>query len=242
MPQQFCLVSMPRSGSNLLHTLLNSHPTIVCHGELFNNQAIYSALDRWQELSRARQLWSLAYRTTVPIRFLEKHLATASRRWHKATAIGFKLFPYHSRRVLRHVGESKNYRVVYLTRNNPILQYASDRRARQTNTWLSVEKNTARGVLDRVTFSAEDFQRYVSRLRYYDRDVRTTLGNTSILEVAYETLERSLTPIQEFLGVHPAATLRTGIQKQHSDDWQDRFTNPDDVMKALSKSEWEIYL
>ncbi|HNP34885.1 MAG TPA: sulfotransferase [Woeseiaceae bacterium] len=233
---------MPRSGSNLLHTLLNSHSAIICHGELFNRRAIYSALDRWHELSHARKLWALTYRAVTPVGFLERHLDATSKARKEASALGFKLFPYHSRRILQHVGKSQEYRVVYLTRKNPILQYASDRSARQTNKWLSVEQHTRLEMLDKVTFCENDFRHYVSRLCYYDKSVRTVLRKNILLEVAYESIDQSLLQIQEFLGVSPSNALRTKMRKQHSNDWRDRFTNPDELEIALSSTEWEAYL
>ena len=33
---RFVILAAPRSGSNLLCTLLNSHPEILCHHEVFN--------------------------------------------------------------------------------------------------------------------------------------------------------------------------------------------------------------
>ena len=41
---RFVILAVPRTGSNLLCTLLNSHPEILCHHEVFNPQGIFTAL------------------------------------------------------------------------------------------------------------------------------------------------------------------------------------------------------
>jgi hypothetical protein len=47
MPEtSFCIITQPRTGSNHLCGLLNSHPEIVCHYELFNRRRIYSNFRR----------------------------------------------------------------------------------------------------------------------------------------------------------------------------------------------------
>ena len=42
---RFVILAAPRSGSNQLCTLLNSHPEILCHHEVYNPSAIFYALE-----------------------------------------------------------------------------------------------------------------------------------------------------------------------------------------------------
>lgn len=42
---RFVILAAPRSGSNLLCTLLHSHSEILCHHEVFNPSGIYYALE-----------------------------------------------------------------------------------------------------------------------------------------------------------------------------------------------------
>ena len=41
---RFVVVAVRRAGSNMLCTLLDSHPAILCHHELFNPRGIFYAL------------------------------------------------------------------------------------------------------------------------------------------------------------------------------------------------------
>lgn len=242
MTKQFCIISMPRSGSNQLFTLLNSHPEVVCHGELFNRKAIYSALRRWPEMSAAGKVAALLARSAAPRRFLDHHVQKSRDAWPKASAIGFKLFPYHSRRILRHVCTSQSFEIIYLERNNRVLQYASDRIARKTNVWLATAHGSRAGKVEKADFSMCDFLGYVSRLDHYDRVVRSALGDKPFLEIVYEDIDRSLPAVQEFLGVEAMNALKSRVQKQNPDDWTKRFSDPDRVLEALGSTEWAVHL
>jgi LPS sulfotransferase NodH len=238
----FCIISVPRSGSNRLHTLLNSHPAVVCHGELFNRKAIYSALRRWPEISTAGKLAALLARNAAPRRFLDDHILQSRKAWPEANAIGFKLFPYHSRRILRYVCTSETYEVIYLKRNNRVLQYASDCIARRTSVWASTAAGSQAVKTEKVDFSMRDFSRYVARLDHCDTVVRSALGDKPFLEIVYEDMDRSLPVLQEFLGVEALDALKSPVQKQNPDDWAKRFSNPDRVLEALSSTEWAVHL
>lgn len=241
MTKQFCIISQPRSGSNRLHTLLNSHQAIVCHGELFHRKAIYSALWRWPELSTADKLAALLARNIAPCRFLNDHISQSRDAWPRANAIGFKLFPYHSRRILRYISRSQTYEVIYLKRNNTVLQYASDRIARKTNIWASIAPGRQYGKAEKVRFSMRDFSRYVARLDQYDKVVRSALRDKSFLEIVYEDMDPLLPVIQERLGVE-ALNMRSRMQRQNPDDWVERFSNPDHVLKALKSTKFAVHL
>ena len=241
VPKLFCIISQPRSGSNRLISLLNSHPAIVCHGELFHGVAIYSKLRRWPELSTADKFVALLARNIAPRRFLNDHISQSRDAWPRANAIGFKHFPFNSRRVLRYISRSQAYEVIYLKRNNTVLQYASDRTARKTNIWLSKASRRHYRKAESVRFSMRDFSRYVARLDHYDKVVRSALRGKSFLEIAYEDMDPLLPVIQERLGVE-ALKLRSRMQKQGPDDWVERFSNPDRVLKALKSTKFAAHL
>ncbi len=239
--KQFCIISQPRSGSNHLISLLNTHPAIVCHGELFHREVIYSKLLRWPELSTAGKFVALLARNIAPCRFLNDHMSQSRDAWPRANVIGFKHFPFASRRILRYISRSQTYEVMYLKRNNTVLQYASDRAARKTNIWLSKAPRRPYGKAERVHFSMRDFSRYVVRLDHYDKVVRSALRDKSFLEISYEDMDPLLPVIQERLGVK-ALKLRSRMQKQGPDDWAERFSNPDCVLKALESTKFAVHL
>ena len=242
MPKRFCVISQPRSGSNFLLALLNSHPEIICHGELFHRRAIYSKLRRWPvEQRSAGKLSALLTRNMAPRLFLNNHMSMSQDAWPTANAIGFKHFPSYSRRILRYVCRSPEYEIIYLSRINTVLQYASERTARNTDIWVSREPRQQDGNAVRVSFSMQDFLYYVDKLNRYDKLVRSALGDKSFLEIAYEDMESQLPVILERLGVGHSE-LRSRIKKQGSEDWVERFSNPDSVQDALKSTKFAEHL
>ena len=66
--QRFVVLAVPRTGSNLLCTLLNSHPEILCHHEVFNPQGIFLALSHRDQV---QQFGDMTDRDQEPLAFLE---------------------------------------------------------------------------------------------------------------------------------------------------------------------------
>ncbi len=86
-----------------------------------------------------------------------------------------------------------------------------------------------------------DFSRYVARLDQYDKVVRSALRDKSFLEIVYEDMDPLLPVIQERLGVE-ALKMRSCVRRQNPDDWVERFSNPDRVLKALKSTKFAVHL
>ena len=63
---RFVILGAPRTGTNLLCTLLDSHPDVLCHHEVFNPAGIFWALGDRQG---ALDLGSMAERDADPLGF-----------------------------------------------------------------------------------------------------------------------------------------------------------------------------
>lgn len=114
---RFAIVSMGRTGSTLLVSLLNSHPDIECQGELFGPGAEYS---KHPGLTRRQYLEHEAFRSDLPIK-------------------GFKM-PFDW--ILEHPGifedfRQLGYRIVRLNRTNVLAHLVSIRLAQLNNDWSS---------------------------------------------------------------------------------------------------------
>ena len=83
--QKFVIISYPRTGSNLLCSLLDSHPDILCHLEIFHQEAIFLSGD-----SRALKEFDLVKRDADPLRFLG--MIWDEDYGRRLRAVGFKLF------------------------------------------------------------------------------------------------------------------------------------------------------
>src|SRR5207249_4299870 len=66
---RFVILAAPRTGSNMLCTILDSHPAILCHHEIFNPDGIFYAL-RLRDGSFS--LGSMEDRRRAPLDFLAR--------------------------------------------------------------------------------------------------------------------------------------------------------------------------
>src|SRR5436190_16183182 len=118
-PTRFVILTAPRTGSNWLCSMLNSHPEIICHHELFNPEGIHYALDhRNGEL----HLGSKAERDHSPLWFLD-------RLWRAGfgkRVIGFKLNRGQNQEVFRNVVADDKIQKLVLVRKNRIKTFVSE--------------------------------------------------------------------------------------------------------------------
>ena len=66
---RFVILAAPRTGSNLLCTMLNGHAEILCHHEIFNPHGIFYS---WDRRVGSIDLGTLEERRRDPIGFLDR--------------------------------------------------------------------------------------------------------------------------------------------------------------------------
>src|SRR5436309_6083222 len=83
-PVRFVVLNAPRTGSNYLCTVLNSHPEVLCHHEIFNPHVVGVA--RHLQINGFR-MGTLEERERDPIAFLQRVWESGA----EYTSVGFKL-------------------------------------------------------------------------------------------------------------------------------------------------------
>src|SRR6202051_4647549 len=96
LKSRFVILAAPRSGSNMLCTMLDSHPSILCHHEIFNPKGIRLAL-RLRDTDFA--LGTVAQREQDPRRFLEQVWTTRL----GYPCVGFKFTHRQNELIFRHL-------------------------------------------------------------------------------------------------------------------------------------------
>jgi LPS sulfotransferase NodH len=182
-PVRFVVLAAPRTGSNMLCSMLNSHPHILCHHEMFNPEGIHYALDcRGGEID----FGPVSQRDIDPMGFL-------GRIWQHdrgALALGFKLNRGQNDAVFRAVLSDCAIRKIILVRRNRILAFISERIARQTGEWESYGFSDHRPFRERLHVEAAELRAHVAANDRYYGAMRDLLGATGQvwLEIAYEDL------------------------------------------------------
>ena len=128
--QRFVIVAHGRSGSSLLQTGLNLHPTIHCYGEVFHNDP------RHREPAR-----SASYAEGAPADDFCREAIFGQPPRAAAAAIGFKLFFYHARkdeaaaRLWPQLAADAALRVILLERQNLFDSMVSHERSQRARQW-----------------------------------------------------------------------------------------------------------
>jgi len=242
LQKRFVLLASQRTGSNMLVSVLDSHPQVRCHGELLRKRS----KTREGEVGVARLLADRrfhdhSYRQRRPLRFVEAVFALDP----GAPVIGFKLMLSQSRKLRDRVIADTSVRKVLLFRENLLAAFSSTLIATVTGQGTArVGEPLQRA---RVPFSAADFEQFRVQRSEKEARVREQLhaSGQEFLEVEY--LEAS-TPegqlrVLEFLGADQALPVEAGTAKRNTNVILDRFVNPDDVLAYLSLKgleRWQI--
>jgi LPS sulfotransferase NodH len=239
-PIRFVILAVPRTGSNLLCTLLNSHPEVLCHHEVFNPTGIFYALEY---RDGALNLGTIEERDRDPLAFLNR-LWTARPGYR---SVGFKFTRGQSEPVLQSVLSARAVRKIILRRGNRLKSYVSAKVAECTGQWEVYRETEVAPERPRVTVHLSELQRHLEETdRFYD-------GITQWLEItkqhymlaSYETLfeSRAQRAILEFLGVKPLGDeLQPKSVKQNPTDLRRLIANYEELDRELRGSDLEAEL
>lgn len=265
LPKRFVIFNFPRSGSNFLCTMLNNHPDILCHQEIFNPQKIFYAKnfpslysDASKELETSYKedfflgkagLASKTERDLNPERFL----ANIWQHNYEAQAVGFNLFPTHTPNMAKSLIRDQEVKKILLIRKNKIRCYVSRAIARKTNKWSNFSDGSPQKDNSNITQVYVNPQRLLSWSEKYNKyfnNLRQELIdlNQPFVEVTYEDLigfanESIKIKLLEFIGVSvQVEALKPLTQKQNTHKTCDLVSNYDELKKQLSGSNLEAFL
>lgn len=236
-PVRFVIFAAPRTGSNLLCSLLNSHPDILCHHGLFNPAGIHYALDH---RSGDLNLGTTAERDRDPKGFLERVWQN-----HRGScAIGFKFNLGENETAAQTVLRDPAVKKVLLNRRNRIKTYVSERIAIETELWESYEESAAPGWKVRVERDA--LMAHITRNRQYYAEIERALADSeqTFFKIEYERLapdSGGLCELLSYLGCTPGV-LTPGCSKRNPDDLREAISNFDELARHLQGTNLESEL
>lgn len=235
--RRFVILAAPRTGSNWVCSMLNSHPQILCHHEIFNPLGIHYALDH---RDGSLTIGTLEERDHAPREFLQR---LWGQRFGKM-AVGFKLNRGQCAAAFEAVLPDESVQKILLVRRNRIKTYVSEMIAEQTGQWESYSfSHASRRAIKLEVRIADLFKHEATNRRYYG-EIESQLSATGqeYLKVAYENLESDgeWARMLEFLRVSPVVSyLRPGTRKQNPGDLRDLIANFGELEKLLSGSDLE---
>jgi polysaccharide biosynthesis protein PslH len=241
--RKFLIISIPRSGSNLLVGLLSSHKDIICYPELFHPKAIYDG--DAQKMAGVPE-YPIGLRDEDTAGFLQY---IYSLRFGKdPETIGFKIFPGHHDFLMEHMIKDPGIKKILLIRENFLMNFISHKTAQKSQVfWVQAGKKIPDEAKTRVTIDFDEFLRYESRFQAFFSRMRQLLSrnNPGYYELHYEDILKPefQSELFRFLGVSPdVESLRVGSERQNRLPIELKVTNYRELSKHLIKSGREAYL
>jgi LPS sulfotransferase NodH len=233
LPNRFVVLSAPRSGSNMLSSMLNSHPQILCHHELFNPERIRYALQlRNSDFKLAD---CIEERNADPLGFLAKAWACDL----GMPCTGFKMTHRQNQLIFDTVLADAQVKKIVLKRNNAVKVHVSRLIAEQNDVWEEYGKAQPKKV-NQVAVDLDELQRDIDFNQAYYQQIDDVLSQSKqdYLMVEYESLNQLDTQQQLLnylqLDFQP---LTTPSVKQAPTDLRQRIVNFD---RLLAECECEL--
>lgn len=228
--QRFVVLAVPRTGSNLLCTLLDSHPEILCHHEVFNPQGIFLSLSQ----RHLGEPIALEQRDQRPLEFMEMIWDTG-KGYH---CVGFKWTLGQSDTVLQAVCRDERVKKIVLRRRGRIKTFVSETIAQATDQWEVYDRQELVQPRPRIRVDCEKLHDHIARNhRFYDQLVDTLEECAQpYIELFYEEV---LEPaeherILRFLGVTDSQLpLNAASVKQNSTNLQETIANFSELEASL---------
>jgi LPS sulfotransferase NodH len=238
---RFVVLAAPRTGSNLLCTLLNSHPDVLCHHELFNPNGIFYALEY---RDGSLDLGSMEARDREPFAFLQ-------RVWDHplgASCVGFKMTRGQDAAIMQGLIEDSGVLKILLHRRNRLKTFISEQLALQTDRWEVYAKDELAIETPQLHVDVGAFKAHCELNESYYQDIRHALrsGRQHWIETAYEDIlaESEHVRLLEFLGVEATdARLKQASVKQSDRDLRTHIENFQELERAFKGSDYlaELY-
>ena len=228
---KFVILTAPRSGSNMLCTLLNSHPEILCHHEIFTPDGIFYALHL---RDGSFGLGTAAERDGDPLAFLEKV-------WRSpldSPCVGFKLCLRQNEEVRQTVLRDQSVRKILIKRRNRIKTFVSRLIAEETKQWEVYRAEELIEKPPKVKVEMNALVEDIENTNQFYTETKHLLQSLdqAFVEVSYEELcvGQEQQRLLQFLGRSPhAPSLQVSSVKQNSPDLRDLIANFAEVEAAV---------
>jgi len=246
MQTRFIITCAARTGSTMLRYLLDDHPEICCHGEVFIRQGILRFIFKNRRsfgLSPGYLDYQPRYKSKTIENFLSHDLLSTANKNQKAVGFKFKtdeFFDSGYTEITDYLRDNKNIKVIHLRRRNLIAQYISYQFVKKKiNPTVSFEESDTRSSR-KLTLNKKQLFNYLHDVTQREESIESELAKHQIHRVWYEDLnnnkERYLGDILDFLEVKklilPATTKKLIV------NYENHITNLKEVYLWLSESEF----
>jgi hypothetical protein len=224
----------------MLCTLLNSHPEILCHHEIFNPAGIFYALPL---RDRGFSLGALEERDRHPLAFLERVWQTSC----GYRCVGFKTTRGQNEQVLQALLNDRGVRKIVLRRSNRLKTFVSELISQKTDQWEAYRPNDLIRERPKVRVDVEALRVNIALNESYYSTIEESLQATGqdYLAIMYEALFSEIERLSmlTFLRVSAdTSCLSIASVKQNSTDLRELVSNFAELEAIFAGSEMEAEL
>ena len=188
---RFVIVNAPRTGSTMLRLMLNSHPDICCHGEVFtgDKKRLRSFVGLNMQVDSPLKQMFLRMRNDAPARFLGDFVFYAGAH----LAAGFKIVysvlesPLWEE-LFRAVLDDREIRIIHLKRKNRLKRYLSHYIANHVTGVNVVFSDKDRPVIPKLTISPEECLADMEAVEADERRFAGYFSNHEVFDLSYEDI------------------------------------------------------
>ena len=223
--RRFLVVGLPRSGTTYLSSLLNDHAEIYSSGEQFNPYSIVheDTLDFDAE--------AVLGRDRTPLRYMDAFFARAETLG--VARAGFKFMIGHNVRVLRHLQDYPDLKLIYVWRENKLAQVSSYLKALQTKQWSQLPHD--KGSEAKLDVGPRRLSHVWHEFSTYDFLFKSWLATQGHAAMTVE-YRQMFAPdfnakVCAFLGVDEDRRMKSPLVKQNRNTILDRFKHPAPIAK-----------
>lgn len=248
MKTQFVILSEPRSGTNFLVSSLNSHPDIICFGEIFNTlPAVRHQALIWP--SQYNKQYSLVekfvHNRDNPLDYVDTLYKISC----SYKTIGSKIFFFRHLRpnILKKLVDhlvAQRVKFIHVYRENLLDRYLSHLLASQKNEYIcsktdiklwkfSSDNNTRYNEAVNINF-AHCVQSIRKSLEIQQK-IRSTVPTELLLDVSYDSIVADLSQVQIFLNVQ-IQELKSDTIKQRTKPKNELILNYDQLRTSFLKN------
>jgi LPS sulfotransferase NodH len=239
---RFVITCAGRTGSTFLRMLLNSHPEIRCHGEVFTPDRIVGFVPGGQSCPPPEKLTEL--RQLNVVEFFHDYVLRAG----LCKAVGAKI-KYSElempqwQHVFREIRGDSDIRIIHLIRENRLKRYVSECIAAMTNVRLARRLDEIPPPV-RLRLSPQACLQNIRSIEQLEERFRNLFRQHRVFEMTYEQMidraSGQIEAVQRFLGVEPMP-LDSVTLKLNSDNLEDLIENYREIEEAFRATAYERY-
>ena len=259
----FVIVSLARTGSTYLESLLTSHPNILSFREIYGVHSRYPGyrglvyLNTLLHKPNLRHLFRVilhknfrilrAMLFEMPVQDFLSSLLYGSYPTG-IESVGFKYHLYHGNRIpelKEYLRRHREIKIVHLRRKNYLHMLVSEKLAQASNQWELKDKAADKAHQIRIRLEKEECEETFFQYERQEEGAESQFAGHDTFVLNYEDLvqnqEETLDRVQEFLGVE-RRRLSSPLKRQRTRQLSEVIENYDSLKQAFKGSRWSVFL